>query len=171
MDLQEETKQNLRRLIERLKTLDVQSVISYWINSEIEEAEMYNFLASIVREYSWDTRVEKLFLELAHESLDHAEALLREYRRLYPGSPLRRVELPSIEVEFSKTELEEKIRSGRLEDVILALIESEKFARDTYRYLEQHSPRDLKKLFHDLARIEEGHYTRLKNLLEGLQHK
>jgi len=167
-ELSNKKRTDLRVLIERLKTLNIEQALAYWINSEIEEAEIYNDLANRVSQYSWDGRIERLLRELAKESLDHAEALLREYKRRYKG-PLPRVNLPSVEVEFSREELEEMVRNGRLEDLIRTLMESERFAMEVYGYLADSSSGELRELFSQLTKVEEGHYRRLENLLSALQ--
>jgi len=168
--LSSQKKAELRALIERLKKLRMEEVLAYWINSEIEEAEMYNSLANKVSQYSWDERIEKLFRELARESLDHAEALLREYKRRYSG-PLPQVDLPSVEVEFSEEELEEKLRNGRLEELLGILMASEKFAWEVYEYLANNAEGELRNLFAQLARVESGHYRMLENLLNALRRE
>ena len=85
----------LRAILERLQRLDEREIISYWIRSEIDEAEIYNSLANRISQYSWDPRIGRLFKELARESLEHAEVLLKTYLEHY-GPPLLEVDLPGI---------------------------------------------------------------------------
>ncbi|ASJ06857.1 hypothetical protein A3L08_05740 [Thermococcus pacificus] len=164
-----EEKRNLQSIIDKLKRLSPQELLSYWINAELDEAETYNTLAEIVREYSWDPKIPKLFEELARESLEHAELLLKEYRRTYGGEKLIDTGIPGIELELSMGELERYIRSGRLGDLISVLMESERMAQEIYRCLAEKSSGKTRELFEHLASIENGHYLRLKALKESLE--
>ncbi|ASJ08928.1 hypothetical protein A3L11_06700 [Thermococcus siculi] len=169
LNLSREEQKKIDRIINKLRRLDKQSLISYWITAELDEAETYNNLAWRTREYSWDPRIPELFEELAEESTKHAEILLNEYKRTYPKEKLIETDIPSIELELSLEDLEEYIRSGRLEDLVSVLMESEKIAEEIYRYLAEESSGDTKRLFEHLADVERGHYQKLKTLMESIK--
>ncbi len=120
-------------------------------------------------EYGWDPRIPQLFEELARESLEHAEILLIEYRRTYDNAPLLKPEIPSIELELSLEKLEGYLRNGRLTDLVTVLMESERLAGEVYGYLAENSKEDSAEMFRRLADIENGHYLRLKALMDSLQ--
>lgn len=168
VEFSEDERSRLRVIISSLAKLDRRSLMSYWITSEIEEAEVYNGLARKVMEYGWDPRIPRLFEQLARESLEHAEVLLREYKRAYGNAPLLKPEIPSIELELSLEQLENYLRNGRLEDLVATLMEGEKLASEVYEYLAEKSGDDSRELFKRLADIENGHYLRLKSLLDSL---
>ena len=168
LEFSEVEKQRLRSTIGELKKLSRRELLSYWISSELEEAETYTTLAGKVREYSWDPRIPKLFEELARESLNHAEILLKEYRRVYREEKLADTKVPSIKLELSVGDLERYIRSGRLEDLISVLMESERIAHEIYRHLAEESSGGARELFGYLANVEVGHYKRLKELKDSL---
>ena len=161
-------RRTVRGIIDELKKLDSKSLLSYWINAELDEAEIYNKLAKRTREYSWDRRIPALFEKLARESAEHAEILLREYRGRYKNAGLVKTNIPSIEIELSLNDLIEYIERGRLDDLIAILMESERIAMDIYRYLAQETSGDMRELFEHLASIEEGHYTKLKELRDSI---
>ncbi len=167
--LSDKDKRTVREIVAGLKELDSQSLLSYWISAELDEAEIYNTLAKRTREYSWDKRIPALFEKLARESAEHAEILLREYKGRYKNGGLVKTNVPSIEIELSLDELMEYIEKGRLDDLITILMESERIARDVYIYLAGETSGDMKELFEHLARIEEGHYQKLKELRDSLE--
>ncbi|QDA31103.1 rubrerythrin [Thermococcus indicus] len=161
-------KRELKEIIGRLSNLDERSVLSYWISAEIDEAEMYNRLANIAEEYSWDERIPIIFRKLAEESLNHAEILMAEYKRRYRGAELVSVDVPGIETGLGLRELEEHLRNGRIGEVLEVLMENERMARDVYSYLSENSDEGTREIFRNLARIEEGHYQKLARLREEL---
>ena len=162
--MREEQRTHLQGIIRKLETLDEKSLISYWIKAEIDEADMYRKLAEKAKEYSWDQRIPALFLKLAEDSLKHAEILLREYKNRYHGEKLVEVDVPSIEVEITEEDLENYLRRGRLKDLLEILMEGEKLAMEIYQYLAGRSEGELAKAFRSLARIEEKHYQKLREL-------
>ncbi|WP_148882476.1 ferritin-like domain-containing protein [Thermococcus aciditolerans] len=162
-------KEELGEIIKKLKTLDERSILSYWISAEIDEAEMYNRLANVAEEYSWDERIPQLFRTLAEESLNHAGILLEEYKRRYRGASLVEVDIPSLETDIGLNSLEEHLRNGNIEEVLEVLMESEKMARDVYAYLSRNSTGSTGELFGNLAKIEDGHFRRLLHLRDSLK--
>jgi len=168
LEFSEAERRKINEIVDKLKAMDKRSIISYWITAELDEAEVYNKLAWRTREYSWDERISTLFEELARESMEHAEMLLREYKNKYHNEELVETGLPSIELELSLEDLERDIRSGRLEDLVTILMESEKLAEEIYRYLAENSSGDTGALFEHLANVEKGHYLKLKKLRDSL---
>ncbi|WP_297439124.1 ferritin family protein [Thermococcus sp.] len=167
--LSDKDKRTVREIVAELKKLDGQTLFSYWISAELDEAEIYNALAKRTREYIWDQRIPALFEKLARESAEHAEILLREYKKRYKNEGLVKTNVPSIEIELSLDDLVEYIKKGRLDDLIEILMESERIAKDLYTYLAGETSGDTKELFEHLARIEEGHYEKLKELRDSLE--
>ena len=169
VEFSEDEQKRLREIISNLAGLNGRALMSYWITSEIEEAEVYNELAKRVLYYGWDPRIPRLFEELAKDNLNHAEALLREYKRTYGNAPLERPNIPGIGLEMSREKLEDNLRNGRLADLVKTLMEGEKLARDVYEYLAEKSSDDSREVFKRLANIENDHYLRLKSLLDSLE--
>jgi len=171
MDTQYQTvgKKKISEIIRLLSKLDTKQLMAYWIDQEIKEAEMYHYLAELSREVQWDERVPKLFLRLYQESLGHAEALLKMFKEMYPHEEPPTVNLPALEVELSKDELNELVRSGRVKDILEYLMGTEKLAHDVYQYLaEKSSDEEAKATLIWLAKIEEGHYRLLRDLYTTL---
>ncbi|ASJ02606.1 hypothetical protein A3L09_04695 [Thermococcus profundus] len=84
----------LRDLLGKLMRLDEKELISYWIEGELEEAEMYSELARTIRDIVWDDRIPKVFEELANQRLQHSEILLKTYKSLFREEPTKNVDLP-----------------------------------------------------------------------------
>jgi len=168
LSLSESQRAEVERIVNEISKLDKKSLMSYWIAAEIDEAETYSILADRVEECSWDERIPKLFRELAQESVGHAEALLREYKTLYPGEQLVTVKLPGLEQELSMDELEGYIRNGRFRDLIEVLMKTEKIAQEVYAHLAENSSGEERKMFEKLANIEKGHYQKLLNLAKSV---
>lgn len=167
MNTQYETvgKKKISEIIEFLSKLDTKQLMAYWIDQEIKEAEMYHYLSELSKEVQWDERVPKLFFRLYQESLGHAEALLKMFKEMFPNEKPPKVDLPALEVELSKDELKELVKSKRLKDILEYLMGTEKLAHDVYRYLaEKSSDEEAKATLIWLSKIEEGHYRLLRDL-------
>ncbi|WP_457741726.1 ferritin-like domain-containing protein [Thermococcus sp.] len=167
MNTQYETvgKKKISEIIELLSKLDTKQLMAYWIDQEIKEAEMYHYLSELSKEVQWDERVPKLFFRLYQESLGHAEALLKMFKEMFPKEKPPKVDLPALEVELSKDELKELVKSKRLKDILEYLMGTEKLAHDVYRYLAEKSPdEEAKATLIWLSKIEEGHYRLLRDL-------
>ncbi|WP_297520528.1 ferritin family protein [Thermococcus sp.] len=171
VEFSEEEKGTIRGIVELLGKLDKRSLMSYWINSEFEEAGIYNGIAKRFAYYGWDPRVPKLFEELAKESLNSAEALLMEYKSIYGNAPLTRPEMGSITLKLSRGKLEDYLQNGRLRDLVEILMEGEKLASEIYEYLAENSKGELRGMLRRLASIENGHYLRLKALMDSLEEE
>lgn len=87
----EEEKSKFKRILEDILKLSTKELLAYWMGQEVEEAEMYHKLYVISKEATWDERVPKLFLEMYKDCLDHAEALLKLYRTMYPNEEVVKV--------------------------------------------------------------------------------
>ncbi|MFA4669246.1 ferritin family protein [Pyrococcus kukulkanii] len=89
-----ELKEYMEKVIEALKDKSPKEVLSYAIFNEEDEVEYYRKLAEHARRES----IRVLFLQMAEESLEHKEKLLKLFRRLYPGEEPVKVEAPPVEV-------------------------------------------------------------------------
>ena len=170
-ELSGEDKEALREIIEKLSGLDRKSLMSYWINSALEEAETYNEIARRIEYYGWDPRIPTLFEELARGALNSAEAFLEEYKRTYGNSSLAEIEVEGIPLRFSREKLNDYLRNGRLEDLLETLMDSEKLASEVYSYLSENSEGERREMFARLASIEHEHYLRLKSIMESLKRE
>jgi len=177
VELSPEEKASLKKILNALLKMDAKDILAYWIDEELEEAELYYKLHEISKDVSWDERVSKLFYDLYRESLEHSEILLREYKKSYPNTNPERPDVPSIENVLDR-KLEDMVFRRNLKDILLTLMETEKLARDVYRYLaEKTKDEEKRKTFERLSKVEEGHYDRLRELYiklygeEGLPEK
>lgn len=169
MGVSESSGQKLRDITNRLLETDPREIMAYWINEELEGAEMYHRLYRISRESTWDERIPSVFLVLYNESIRHAEKLFEMYKRMFPGEKPGSVQVPSLKVELSEDRLERMLRHGRIRDLLEILMEGEKSAAEVYEYLEKHVENsDTEKIFNQLSQMERGHYQRLKELYEAL---
>lgn len=161
----EEEKSEFRRILEAISKLGIKELLAYWMNQEMEEAEMYYKLSAMSKDVNWDERISKLFMEMYRESMEHAETLLKLYREIYPDEEVPKVDLPSLEVELSEGQLKDLVYHGKLREILKHLMDTEKIARDVYLYLAEHaSDEKAKETFLWLADIEKGHYEKLKRL-------
>lgn len=79
------------------------------------------------------------------------------------------VKLPSLEVELSEERLEEMLKKGRLKNLFEILMESEKSAAEVYTYLAENvEDFDVRDILEQLAKMEEEHYKRLKDIYKTL---
>ncbi len=171
MDMRYKTvgKNRLSEIVDALSKLNTKQLMAYWIDQEVKEGEMYHYLYELSKEVQWDERVPKLFFRLYQESLGHAEVLLKIFEEMFPKEELPKVNLPSLEVELSKEELERLVRSGRLRDIIEYLMGTEILAHDVYKYLaEKSQDEEAKATLLWLSKIEEGHYKLLRDLYTSL---
>lgn len=60
MELSESSKQKIREIIEKLLKMNTREIMSYWINAEIKEAEMYYRLYEVSKEITWDERISQV---------------------------------------------------------------------------------------------------------------
>ncbi|MDK2853892.1 MAG: hypothetical protein PWQ92_786 [Thermococcaceae archaeon] len=160
-------KENIKKLLQTLPKLSMKEILSYWINAEVEEAEMYHRLYELSKELTWIEEVPKVFRKLSEESLEHAEELLRLYKKLFPGEKPIPVNLPPLEVVLAEPELERFLEKGRAEELFDILMENEKMAAEAYEYLSKLSENpEVKEVAKWLAEIEWGHYNHIKALKE-----
>jgi len=164
-----EQKIEFKRILEALSHLDRKELLSYWIDQEVKEAEMYYHLYELSNEVNWDKRIPALFLRLYKESLKHAEILLGMFKEMFPEEQPPRVELPSLEVELSGEKLEEMVYRGKLRDILEYLMGTELLAHDVYEYLaEKTENEEIRATLLWLADIENGHYRKLKEAYTAL---
>ena len=158
-------KTRFKRILEEIAKLDYRELMAYWMDQEVQEAEMYYKLHQMSKEVNWDPRVSKLFYELYRESLGHAEALLKMFKEMFPGEKPPRVNVPPLEVELSEEKLRDLVYRGNLGEILEYLMGTEKLAHDVYLHLaEETNDEDAKATLRWLAKIENGHYTKLRNL-------
>ncbi|EEB73290.1 rubrerythrin-related protein [Thermococcus sp. AM4] len=152
--------------IERLRKLDKESLIAYWIKGELEEAELYEELARRAKNLGLPDSLVETFWTLSKESREHGERLKEIYRKTYGREP-KPPEIPPIEVYPILDRFE------RAEDAVEALqaaMESEKLAMEVYnRLAEETDDPELKELFQSLVKVEKGHYERLEGELKLLK--
>jgi len=161
----EKEKSKFKRILEGILKLDTKELLAYWMNQEIEEAEMYYQLYTMSKEVNWNEQVSELFLNMYKECLEHAETLLRLYRTMYPGEEVVKVDLPALEVELSEEQLKDLVYRGRLREILEYLMGTEKIAHDVYEYLaKQTTDEEVKATLIWLADIENGHYEKLRKL-------
>ncbi len=166
---QEIKKSRFKEILEEIGKLNYKELMSYWIDQEVQEAEMYHKLYQMSREVNWDERVSKLFYELYKESLGHAEALLKMFKEMFPGEKPPKVNVAPLEVELSEEKLRDLVYHGNLREILEYLMGTEKLAHDVYLHLaEKANDEDVKATFLWLAKIENGHYTKLRNLYTAL---
>ncbi|MDK2913889.1 MAG: hypothetical protein PWQ79_804 [Thermococcaceae archaeon] len=166
----ESVKATLREILKRMSEMNVREILSYWIEGELDEAEMYEHLANVSKEVVWDPEIPEVFLKLSEDSLQHAETLLKVYRKLFPGENLVEVDLPAVEVVLSKDKLTDFLNSGRLEDLFDILMETERLTMEIYRYLSDIAKDpQVKEVAKWLADIEEEHYNHLRKVREKFQ--
>ncbi|ACS33760.1 Rubrerythrin-related protein (Rr) [Thermococcus gammatolerans EJ3] len=152
--------------LERLRKLDKESLIAYWIEGELEEAKLYGELARRAKNLGLPDSLVETFWTLSKESREHGERLREIYRKTYGKEP-KAPEIPPIEVYPVLDRFE------RAEDAIEALhaaMESEKLAMEVYNRLakETEDP-ELRDLFESLAKVEKSHYERLEGELKLLK--
>ncbi|AFL94491.1 rubrerythrin-like protein 1 [Thermococcus cleftensis] len=158
-------KTRFKKILKEIGKLNYKELMAYWMDQEVQEAEMYHKLYQMSREVNWDERVSKLFYELYKESLGHAEALLKMFKEMFPGEKPPKVNLPPLEVELSEERLKDLVYHGNLREILEYLMGTEKLAHDVYRHLaEKAEGEDAKATLLWLAKIENGHYTKLRSL-------
>ncbi|EHR78096.1 rubrerythrin [Thermococcus litoralis DSM 5473] len=160
-------RENIKKLLQALPRLSMQEILSYWINAEIEEAEMYDRLYELSKELTWIEEIPKVFRKLSEESLEHAEKLLQLYKKLFPDENTVSVNLPPLEVVLAENKLRRFLERGRLEELFDILMENEKMAAEAYEYLQNASKNpEVKEIAKWLANIEWEHYNHIKGLKE-----
>lgn len=164
-----EEKAKFREILAAISKLNHKELLAYWMDQEVKEAEMYHKLHQLSRDVNWDERVSKLFLQLYRESLEHAEALLKMFKEMFPNESPPKVNLPALEVELSEERLRDMVYHGDLPDILEYLMGTEKLAHDVYQYLaERTEDENSKATLIWLANIENGHYQKLRNLYVAL---
>lgn len=160
-----EEKAKFKQILESMLKLTPKELIAYWIDQEINEAEMYYTLYTISEEVNWDEQVTKLFLDMYKDCLEHAEALLKLYRTIYPDEEVIKVDLPALEVELSEERLRGMAFRGNLREILEYLMGTEKIAHDVYEYLaKQTTDEEAREILTWLAGIENEHYEKLEKL-------
>lgn len=166
-ELSPSVKKNMRIILEKLPSLSLKEILSYWIQGEADEAEMYYRFYELSKETTWIEELPELFYMLYQESAEHAERLFRVYKKIFPEEKPVSVDLPNLEVVLAFEDLRRLLKNGRLKEVLDILMENEKMTKEVYEYVfkvtENPEVRDVALW---LAGIEEQHYNRLKKLEE-----
>lgn len=153
-------------VIERLKKLDKESLIAYWIKGEFEEAELYRELAVRAKEVGLPESLIETFWALSKESEGHGKKMKEIYVRTYGKEP-EPPDIPSLEV-YSIVK-----NFAKIEDAVEALqaaMQSEELAESIYTHLAKTTDDpELRDLYTYLAKVERGHYERLAGELEILK--
>ena len=162
---QDNEKIRFKEILKKIEKLDYKELISYWMSQEVQEAEMYYKLHQMSKEVNWDKRVSELFYQLYEESLGHAEALLKMFKEIFHQEKPPTVDIGPLEVEISEENLKELVYRGSLKEILEYLMGTEKLAHDVYSYLaEKTKDEDAKSTLLWLAKIEKGHYKKLRNI-------
>ncbi|MCO6042061.1 ferritin-like domain-containing protein [Thermococcus alcaliphilus] len=159
--------EKLNQIAETLPNLTPKEVISYWISAELEEAEMLYRLSESFRDIAQNNEIANVFLELARESAEHAEALLDAYKKAFHNEEILHVSLPSLEVVLQEELLSRFLKDGNYMELLKALREVEMIAHKTYLYLSEYvEDEKLRDIFKWLAEEELRHYEMLNNLYQ-----
>jgi rubrerythrin len=162
---QEAEKTRFKKILKEIGKLDYNELMAYWMDHEVQEAEMYHKLYQLSRDVTWDERVSKLFYQLYKESLGHAEVLLKMFKEKFPREKPPKMNLPPLEVELSEERLKDLVYHGNLKEILKYIMGAEKLAHDVYMHLaEKAEDEDAKATLLWLAKIENGHYTKLRSL-------
>ncbi|NJE09056.1 rubrerythrin [Thermococcus sp. M39] len=146
--------------MEKLEKLSDREILSYWIEGELKEAELYKDLAIRARELGLNERVVETFIVLSKESKGHATRLWEIYKRLFKTEKLENVDLPLVEV----APLIDKFKDAKsILEVLNLAMESELLAKRIYEILAKRAREDnMKKIYEYLAAMENEHYYKLK---------
>ncbi|USG99114.1 ferritin family protein [Thermococcus argininiproducens] len=166
-DLGLSVKEDLKKIVQALPQLAPKELLSYWINTEAEEAEIYYKLYKLSKELELEVEISEVFYYLYEDSLKHAEKLLKVYKGLFPEEEIPKVNLPSLKIVWDVDKLSSLMRRGDLEELFDILLENKKIIVDIYEYLLTVSEEpEMKEIFQWLAGVENGHYAKLKTIRE-----
>ena len=155
---------DVEEIIERLRGLNYEEALAYWIASELEEAEFYRKLAERARNLGLPESLIETFLKLGEESERHALELRKEFRASFGREPSS--DVPPIEVLPVLDRFE---RADQVKEVLETAMESELIAMNAYKALaEKVEDERLRELYLRLADVERGHYEALKREYEKL---
>ncbi|WP_297125192.1 ferritin family protein [Thermococcus sp.] len=151
---------DIKEFIEKLEKLGDKEILSYWIEGELKEAELYRDLAIRARNMRLDERVVETFVVLSKESKGHATRLWEIYKRLFKTEELENVDLPPIEV----APLIDKFKDAKsILEVLNLAMESELLAKKIYEILAKRTKdENIKRIYKYLAAMENEHYHKLK---------
>lgn len=155
------TLENLdEEFIKKLEKLSDKEIISYWIEGELKEAELYKDLAKRAKELELDDRIVETFIILSKESKGHASRLWEIYRRCFKTEKIEKIDLPLIEGE----PLLEKFKNAKdVLEVLSIAMESELLAEKIYNILAKRTKDEkIKRIYEYLAAVEREHYHKLK---------
>ncbi|WP_048148773.1 ferritin-like domain-containing protein [Palaeococcus ferrophilus] len=164
-ELSHVARDDIKKLLQKLPKLSMKELLSYLVNAEAEEAEMYRHLTEVSREITWSEEIPKVFHGLSEDSIQHAEELLKLYKKLFPGEELAPVDLPPLEVVLGEDKLREFLRHGRLWELFDILMENEKMTAEVYEYIHSVSENpEIREVAKWLAEVEWGHFNKIKIL-------
>ncbi|MEW5937774.1 MAG: ferritin family protein [Candidatus Thermoplasmatota archaeon] len=140
-------------MYERLKELGLKEILGYAIDSE-EKA--HNFYLDLAKNANVNELVAHRFESIGREELIHKTILLGLHKRLFGDAHYLVPEgLPPLESSVEITTLHSLIETLEL------AMQNEYNAYKIYTYLFKHH-HEHRKLFHSLARREQGHYDALR---------
>lgn len=104
-------------------------------------------------------------------SVETAEKLMAEYRKRFGTSELSPpTNVEPIELLLSLKDLKRTLKTGRIEDVIKTLLETQRVMHEIYSSLtSKTSDEDLSELFSALSELSRRRYSTLKEMLERTQ--
>ncbi len=152
----------VQNFVDKLEGLSPMELLSYAIKNEREESEYYAKLAEKARKLS----VRALFIKMSDESRAHEKALLKLFRKLFPGEGPVDVDIPPVEVLplYSKFESVESYL-----DALRYCMMSELLAKAVYEQLAKVSTNeDTKELAMALVAMEQEHYEEIKKVYDLL---
>ncbi|AHF80827.1 ferritin-like domain-containing protein [Thermococcus paralvinellae] len=151
---------DIEEFIKKLEKLSDKEIISYWIEGELKEAELYKDLAKRAKELELDDRIVETFIILSKESKGHASRLWEIYRRCFKTEKIEKIDLPLIEGE----PLLEKFKNAKdVLEVLSIAMESELLAEKIYNILAKRTNDEkIKRIYEYLAAVEREHYHKLR---------
>ncbi|WP_054839745.1 hypothetical protein [Thermococcus sp. JCM 11816] len=168
----ERTYDHLKKAVEDLQRLSPQELLSYWIQNELKLAETCRSLSNYAKEVRWGGNdASNLCERLAELSVETAEKLMAEYRKRFGTSELSPpTNVEPIELLLSLKDLKRTLKTGRIEDVIKTLLETQRVMHEIYSSLtSKTSDEDLSELFSALSELSRRRYSTLKEMLERTQ--
>lgn len=151
---------DIEKFIEELEKLSDKEILSYWIEGELKEAELYKDLAIRAKELGLEDRIVETFIILSKESKGHATRLWEIYKRLFRTEKLEEIDLPLIEVEPLLDKFKE---TKNVLEVLELAMESELLAKRIYEILAKRTKDEkMRRIYEYLAAVENEHYHKLK---------
>jgi len=157
------TKDIMLEIVERLKGVTPEELLSYAIMNEEAEVRYYAELAEMAKKPS----VKTVFRRMSEESEKHAHLLRRLFKRMFPEEEPAQVEIPPVEVAPFYPKFE---TVGDYFEALEYCMDSELFAKMTYELLSSNVEDErVRELAINLAVMETKHYEELRKVYELLK--